>query len=160
MSDKETSGEIATLAAQVLNAETVKCPSSSEYADLLIQAKRLAGSCLSQRELIDAQAEGTLVLTPEMEVKGNIGNFRIEANSLGGVNLYPLIVPGSTVIAGDDGIETTFQFYVDGYTLQSTDNIGEVVITDYTGLSVTIKSKSLTDFFERRLRPNDTTITE
>lgn len=49
--------------------------------------------------------------------------------------------------------ETNFGFYVDGYTLQSTETIGEIRITSYDGKTVTIPSKQLVAFCERRLSP-------
>lgn len=50
--------------------------------------------------------------------------------------------------------ETNFDFYVDGFTLASTDKIGEVRLTDYAGRTCIVKSRSLTDWIERRLESN------
>lgn len=48
---------------------------------------------------------------------------------------------------------TTFGFYVDGYSVHSTDTIGEVRVVRYDGKEAVIKSKSLTDYFDRRIDP-------
>lgn len=50
--------------------------------------------------------------------------------------------------------ETNFDFYVDGYTLASTDKIGEVRLTDNNGRSVVVPSQSLVNWIERRLESN------
>lgn len=138
MSNKETSGEIATIAGRVLNLEP---HDDVEYDDLLTYAKKLAGSALSQYEIevLDLTTEQIITVPDSNTV---IGNYRVEPNALGGLTIVPLI---------DDAEETNFQFYVDGYTLASTDVIGEILATAPDGKTAVLKSKSLTDFLDRRL---------
>lgn len=50
--------------------------------------------------------------------------------------------------------DANFGFYVDGYTLNGTAIIGEIMVTAMDGRSVLIKSSSLVAFLERRLSPN------
>lgn len=49
---------------------------------------------------------------------------------------------------------SNFGFYVDGFTLNGTDTIGEVSVTAMDGRTCIIKSSSLVAFLERRLEPN------
>lgn len=54
----------------------------------------------------------------------------------------------------DDGlgtVEANFALYVDGWTLGSTDKIGEILCTASDGRTLTIPSKQLTAFLERRI---------
>lgn len=53
----------------------------------------------------------------------------------------------------EPGVEVsgTFGFYIDGYTLASTENIGEVRLTSYDGRTCIVKSAALTEWVERRL---------
>lgn len=55
MTNEKTSNEIATLAAHVLKRKPARIVSLSEYNKLLEDAKRLAGSCLTQKEPDDAR---------------------------------------------------------------------------------------------------------
>lgn len=57
------------------------------------------------------------------------------------------------------GVEVsgTFGFYVDGYTLASTDEIGEVTLTSYDGRTCVVKSSALVAWIERRLTPAEET---
>jgi hypothetical protein len=151
MSEKETSGEIATIAGRVLNIEPTPTGaqiSSTSYNDLLTQARKLAGSALSQREIVQAQIDGEdiFVLGRQQEipsVSARVGDFVVSANLNGGLTISP-----STA---DE--KANFDFYVDGYTLKSTDTIGEILVTSYDGKNVVIKSSQLTAFLERRLTP-------
>ena len=67
MSEKETSAEIATLAAHILQHEPIKAigrnPTVARYNDLLAKAKRLAGSALSQREVDDSKMVAAIPTT-------------------------------------------------------------------------------------------------
>jgi len=49
--------------------------------------------------------------------------------------------------------EINFGFYVDGYTLQSTEIVGEIRVISYCGKTTTFPSKQLVAFLERRLSP-------
>jgi hypothetical protein len=51
-------------------------------------------------------------------------------------------------------VEANFGFYVDGYTMRSTPNIGEVTIIGPDGRMGIVKSSVITQFLERRL-PED-----
>lgn len=53
--------------------------------------------------------------------------------------------------------ETNFGFYVDGYTLQSTEVVGEIRVTSYDGKTAKFPSKQLVAFLERRLSPPNIT---
>lgn len=53
-----------------------------------------------------------------------------------------------------DMTETNFDFYVDGFTLASTETVGEIRLTDYAGRTCIVKSRSLTDWIQRRLESN------
>lgn len=55
----------------------------------------------------------------------------------------------------DTEVSETFGFYLDGYTLSPTNKIGEVTVTRYDGKSAVLKSKSLTDYFDRRIDPHN-----
>lgn len=48
-------------------------------------------------------------------------------------------------------VETNFDFYIDGYCLAGTDQVGEILCTAPDGRTATIKSSAFTDFLERRL---------
>lgn len=50
--------------------------------------------------------------------------------------------------------ETNFDFYVDGYTLASTETVGEIRLTGPDGNMCIVKSRSLTDWIKRRLESN------
>lgn len=52
--------------------------------------------------------------------------------------------------------ETTLGFYVDGYSVHSTPNIGEIRVIRYDGKEAIIKSASLTAYFDRRIDPPNT----
>ena len=62
MSDRETSPEIASLAARVLNEDPREGDQNLAFNALLVQAKKLAGSCLSQAEPEDGP-DGPRILT-------------------------------------------------------------------------------------------------
>lgn len=44
-----------------------------------------------------------------------------------------------------------FGFYVDGYTLASTDKVGEIKLTSYDGRTRVVPSRGLAEWIERRL---------
>lgn len=48
-------------------------------------------------------------------------------------------------------VETNFAFYVDGYTMNSTDTIGEILATTPDGKTKIIPSSQLTAFLDRRM---------
>lgn len=56
MKNEQTSAEIAKLASDILKRKPAKVVSLLTYNTLLAEAKRLAGSCLTQREADDASA--------------------------------------------------------------------------------------------------------
>ena len=55
---------------------------------------------------------------------------------------------------GEIAAESNFGFYVDGYTLASTETVGEIRLTGPDGNMCIVKSRSLTDWIKRRLESN------
>lgn len=53
--------------------------------------------------------------------------------------------------APEEGVDTQFNFHVNGYTLAATGMEDEVLLKRYDGASCILKAKSLTDYFDRRL---------
>jgi hypothetical protein len=148
MSDKETSSEIATIAGRVLHLQP-NHTHPTEYTDLLTMAKSLAGSALSQREIVQAQIDGEdiFVLGEQHEIKsrGKIGGYEIHATVEGCLYIRPL----PTVE------QSNFDLYIDGYTLKGTNKVGEVLLRGPDGATVKLKSSTMTQFFERRLTPSN-----
>lgn len=121
---------------------------------------------MSNRPLIKAQLEGEpLILTDDLEVMRSediCGHAKTSALHVDGKLLRPifchlcgelLIIDGGTYKKITETVETNFGFYVDGFTLNSNDTIGEILVTGPQGNTVTVKSSVLTGFLERRLSP-------
>jgi hypothetical protein len=53
----------------------------------------------------------------------------------------------------DNAPETNFGFYVDGFTLHSTDNVEEIRAVAFDGRETTFPTKQLVAFLDRRLSP-------
>lgn len=124
---EETSPEVASVAARILWAPpAMGAVTKHVYNELLREAKVVAGSALTQREL-----PGTdLILSPAV------------AAQMAG---EPLPAPG------DNPVEANFEFYIDGWTMKSTATVGEVQATSPEGRVAIIPSQSLVSFLERRL---------
>lgn len=79
MSNHETSAEIASLAARVLNEQPREGDEHLSFNALLVQAKKLAGSCLSQAEPDDGENGPRIALTATVDwskiVNAIIGAF-------------------------------------------------------------------------------------
>lgn len=53
----------------------------------------------------------------------------------------------------DNAIVANFGFYVDGFTLHSTDNVGEIRVVAFDGRETIFPTKQLVAFLDRRLSP-------
>ena len=53
----------------------------------------------------------------------------------------------------DNAIVANFGFYVDGFTLHSTDNVEEIRVVAFDGRETTFPTKQLVAFLDRRLSP-------
>lgn len=85
---------------------------------------------------------------------GNTPDFVLAQFLRGALSLFGDATRERDRLKGSEDPEaTTFGFYVDGYSVHSTDTIGEVRVVRYDGKEATIKSKSLTDYFDRRIDP-------
>jgi len=82
---------------------------------------------------------------------GNTPDFIVAQFLTGAMKLFGAAVQERERMASE--AETTFGFYVDGYSVHSTPKIGEVRVVRYDGKEATIKSGSLTAFFDRRIDP-------
>lgn len=85
---------------------------------------------------------------------GNTPDFVLAQFLMGALKLFGAAVQERERLASRENADgTTFGFYVDGYSVHSTDTIGEVRVVRYDGKEAVIKSKSLTDYFDRRIDP-------
>lgn len=97
-------------------------------------------------EIIQAQVDGEPL---EFAVKST--NERLERMVRNFMEIYD---HAYTQAKNEKTEETNFGFYVDGYTLDGTAIVGEIMVTAMDGRSALIKSSSLVAFLERRLSPN------
>lgn len=67
MSTRETSTDISSLAARILNEEPREGDEHLSYNALLVQAKKLAGSCLSQTEDDEKDGAPRIALTAKVD---------------------------------------------------------------------------------------------
>lgn len=138
---KETSAHIAALAARVLAMEP------REYhggALTLTDAKSLAGSALSQREFIEAQANGDdifeLVGAHEISAETVIGDFAVYTAADGSITIRPR---ERKIAEGE--------FLIGGYSIKLSPGGTNILVTDYTGKTAEIKANAFTGFLQRRL---------
>lgn len=84
MSHRETSPEIASLAGRILNEEPRKGDEHLSFNALLVQAKKLAASCLSQAEDDDSEQPPRVAITATVDwgkiVNAIIGAFEGGSN--------------------------------------------------------------------------------
>lgn len=192
MSEKETSAEIASIAGRVLNYPSEGLLPRPGYSDLLADAKKLAASCLSQREVAPTPKRMMEILEKDLEIPTEIcqkiyAAFKIAEPVEQGTATWdmeqgtwrdnmgnPIESPADVIQRQIDGdplddildltashiistgpamgtVEANFEFYVDGYTLKSTDTVGEILATAPGGEQMVITSRSLTNFIERRM---------
>lgn len=92
-------------------------------------------------------SDDVLILTPEMELEPVTPKDEFIDAVAAALDRYDRTKTGTAVEAN----EANFGFYVDGYCLASTDNIGEILVTAPDGRAAIIRSDIFTAFLERRL---------
>lgn len=92
-------------------------------------------------------SDDVLILTPEMELEPVTPKDEFIDAVAAALDRYDRTKTGTAVEAN----EANFGFYVDGYCLASTDQVGEILVTAPDGRAAIIRSDIFTAFLERRL---------
>ena len=133
---------------------TVTLMGISTFVDPILFNRAIAdGIFNNSHPAIAAQQDGVLDLGEAQDVF-QLGEPK-QAVSLGRFEITRYANGLFIETAPDHPVESTFDLYVDGYTLRSTETVGEMSVTSPEGDQTIIQTKQLTAFLDRRMSPGE-----